>query len=189
MKKNILILGAEKLSNIIDYTDRTTCMLFGDGAGAAIISATNNKDEAIIDINCSADGSQKDLLLTPGIESGEATFMQMKGNETFKIAVRTLTSDVKKIMEKNNYQNKDIDLFIPHQANYRIIKAVGDALKFEDAQKVLTVDKYGNTSSASIPMAINDCFESGRLKNGNTILLDAFGGGLTWGSSIVKFNG
>jgi 3-oxoacyl-[acyl-carrier-protein] synthase-3 len=115
--------------------------------------------------------------------------MQMKGNETFKIAVRTLTNDVKDIMTKNNLQNEDIDLFIPHQANYRIIKAVGDALKFEDAQKVLTVDKYGNTSSASIPMAINDCFESGRLKNGNTILLDAFGGGLTWGSSIVKFNG
>jgi 3-oxoacyl-[acyl-carrier-protein] synthase-3 len=92
------------------------------------------------------------------------------------------------IMEKNNYQNSDIDLFIPHQANYRIIKAVGDALKFEDEQKVLTVDKYGNTSSASIPMAINECYEDGRLKAGNTILLDAFGGGLTWGSAIVKFN-
>ena len=189
MKKNVLIIGAEKLSNIVDYTDRTTCMLFGDGAGAAIITATNNKDEAIVDINCSADGGQKDLLLTPGIQSGEKQFMQMKGNETFKVAVRTLTSDVKMIMERNNYKNEDIDLFIPHQANYRIIKAVGDALKFEDNQKVLTVDKYGNTSSASIPMAINECFEDGRLKKGSTILLDAFGGGLTWGSSIIKFNG
>ncbi len=189
MKKNVLIIGAEKLSNIVDYTDRTTCMLFGDGAGAAIISATDNKNEAIVDINCSADGSQKDLLLTPGVASGEAMFMQMKGNETFKVAVRTLTSDVKKIMAKNNYAIEDIDLFIPHQANYRIIKAVGDALKFKDEQKVLTVDKYGNTSSASIPMAINDCFESGKLKTGQTILLDAFGGGLTWGSAIVKFNG
>ena len=189
MKKNVLIIGAEKLSNIVDYTDRTTCMLFGDGAGAAVISATDDKDEAIVDIQCSADGSQKDLLLTPGVASSEAMFMQMKGNETFKVAVRTLTSDVKKIMSKNDYKNEDIDLFIPHQANYRIIKAVGDALKFEDNQKVLTVDKYGNTSSASIPMAINDCFESGRLKKGQTILLDAFGGGLTWGSAIVKFNG
>ncbi|MEA3383117.1 MAG: beta-ketoacyl-ACP synthase III [Campylobacterota bacterium] len=189
MKKNVLIIGAEKLSNIVDYTDRTTCMLFGDGAGAAVISTTENKDEAIVDINCSSDGSQKDLLLTPGVASSEDMFMQMKGNETFKIAVRTLTSDVEKIMAKNNYKNEDIDLFIPHQANYRIIKAVGDALKFEDSQKVLTVDKYGNTSSASIPMAINDCFESGRLKKGQTILLDAFGGGLTWGSAIVKFNG
>jgi 3-oxoacyl-[acyl-carrier-protein] synthase-3 len=189
MKKNVLIVGAEKLSTIVDYTDRTTCMLFGDGAGAAVICATENKDEAIVDINCSSDGSMKDLLLTPGVASSEAMFLQMKGNETFKIAVRTLTSDVQKIMEKNGYINEDIDLFIPHQANYRIIKAVGDALKFEDEQKVLTVEKYGNTSSASIPMAINDCYESGRLKKGHTMLLDAFGGGLTWGSSILKFNG
>ncbi|MBI3873825.1 MAG: beta-ketoacyl-ACP synthase 3 [Arcobacter sp.] len=93
MKKNVLIVGAEKLSSIVDYTDRTTCMLFGDGAGAAIISATENKNEAILDVRCSADGSQKDLLLTPGVESGEKQFMQMKGNETFKVAVRTLTSD------------------------------------------------------------------------------------------------
>jgi len=189
MKKNVLIIGAEKLSNIVDYTDRTTCMLFGDGAGAAIISATQNKDEAIVDIQCSADGSQKDLLLTPSVQSSEASFMQMKGNETFKVAVRTLTSDVHKIMEKNNYKNSDIDLFVPHQANFRIIKAVGDALKFDEKQKVLTVEKYGNTSSASIPMAINECFEDGRLTKGKTLLLDAFGGGLTWGSAIVKFNG
>jgi 3-oxoacyl-[acyl-carrier-protein] synthase-3 len=189
MKKNVLIIGAEKLSTIVDYTDRTTCMLFGDGAGAAVISATENKEEAIVDINCSADGSMQELLLTPGVGSNEKMFMQMKGNETFKVAVRTLTSDVQKIMEKNGYSNDDIDLFIPHQANYRIIKAVGDALKFEDSQKVLTVDKYGNTSSASIPMAINECFEDGRLKKGSTMLLDAFGGGLTWGSSIIKFNG
>jgi len=189
MKKNVLIIGTEKLSSIVDYTDRTTCMLFGDGAGAAIISATENKDEAILDIQCSADGGLKDLLLTPGIQSEEASFMQMKGNETFKVAVRTLTSDVKSILEKNKMSNDDIDLFIPHQANYRIIKAVGDALDFKDEQKVLTVHKYGNTSSASIPMAINDCYESGRLKDKDTILLDAFGGGLTWGSAIVKFCG
>jgi len=189
MKKNVLIIGAEKLSSIVDYTDRTTCMLFGDGAGAAIISATSKKEEAILDIQCSADGSLKDLLLTPGIESSEPSFMQMKGNETFKIAVRTLTNDVRDIMAKNNLQNEDIDLFIPHQANYRIIKAVGDALKFKDEQKVITVAKYGNTSSASIPMAMNDVYESGRLKSGDMMLLDAFGGGLTWGSALVRFGG
>ena len=189
MKKNVLIIGTEKLSSIVDYTDRTTCMLFGDGAGAAIISATDNKEEAILDIQCSADGGLKDLLLTPGVASSEPSFMQMKGNETFKIAVRTLTADVKDIMKKNNLKNEDIDLFIPHQANYRIIKAVGDALKFEDEQKVVTVAKYGNTSSASIPMAMNDVYESGRLKNGHMMLLDAFGGGLTWGSALIKFNG
>jgi 3-oxoacyl-[acyl-carrier-protein] synthase-3 len=189
MKKNVLIVGAEKISSIMNYEDRTTCMLFGDGAGAAIISATNNKEEAIIDINCSSDGTQKDLLMTPGIESEEAIFLQMKGNETFKVAVRTLTSDVQNLMKKNNLDNDDIDLFIPHQANYRIIKAVGDALNFKDEQKVLTVHKYGNTSSASIPMAINDSYENGNLKYGDTMLLDAFGGGLTWGSALVKFAG
>jgi 3-oxoacyl-[acyl-carrier-protein] synthase-3 len=189
MKKNVLIIGAEKLSSIVDYSDRTTCMLFGDGAGAAIISATSNKDEAITDVQCSADGKQQDLLLTPGIQSKEASFMQMKGNETFKVAVRTLTNDVNMILKKNNKTQDDIDLFIPHQANYRIIKAVGDALKFPEEKKVLTVHKYGNTSSASIPMAINDCFESGRLRVGDMMLLDAFGGGLTWGSALVKFNG
>ena len=189
MKKNVLIIGTEKLSSIIDYTDRTTCMLFGDGAGAAVISATENKDEAILDIQCSADGSMQDLLLTPGVQSQEKPFMQMKGNETFKVAVRTLTSDVRSIMEKNNLTNKDIDLFIPHQANYRIIKAVGDALKFDDHQKVVTVAKYGNTSSASIPMAINECYEDKRMTKGDMVLLDAFGGGLTWGSALVKFSG
>ncbi|MCK9161721.1 MAG: ketoacyl-ACP synthase III [Arcobacter butzleri] len=183
MKKNVLIIGTEKLSDILDYEDRTTCILFGDGAGAAIISATTNKDEAIVDVSCSADGTYADFLLTPR----EQSFIQMKGNETFKLAVKTLTSDVQKIMEKNNYTNSDIDLFIPHQANYRIIKAVGDALNFEESQKVLTIEKYGNTSSASIPMAINECYEDGRLTYGKTILLDAFGGGLTWGSAIVKF--
>jgi 3-oxoacyl-[acyl-carrier-protein] synthase-3 len=189
MKKNVLIIGAEKLSSIVDYTDRTTCMLFGDGAGAAIISATENKDEAILDVQCSADGAHKDLLMTPSVSSTEASFMQMKGNETFKIAVRTLTSDVQKILAKNNLSNDDVDLFIPHQANYRIIKAVGDALDFADEQKVLTVHKYGNTSSASIPMAMNDCYENGRLKSGDMMLLDAFGGGLTWGSALIKFAG
>jgi len=189
MKKNVLIVGAEKTSNVMDYEDRTVCMLFGDGAGAAIISATENKDEAIVDVQCSSDGNLKEILYIPGAGSGEEMYMHMKGNETFKIAVKTLTSDVKKIMEKNNYTNEDIDLFVPHQANYRIIKAVGDALKFKDEQKVLTVEKYGNTSSASIPMAMNECFENGRMKKGQTILLDAFGGGATWGSALIKFNG
>jgi 3-oxoacyl-[acyl-carrier-protein] synthase-3 len=189
MKKNVLIIGAEKVSNVMDYTDRSICMLFGDGAGAAIISGTEDADKSIIDVQCSSDGSLSEILYIPGVGSSDDKFMHMKGNETFKIAVKTLTSDVKKIMKKNNYINEDIDLFIPHQANFRIIKAVGDALKLKDNQKVLTVEKYGNTSSASIPMAMNDCFEDGRLTNGKTMLLDAFGGGATWGSAIVKFNG
>jgi len=198
MKKNILIIGAEKLSAITDYTDRGTCILFGDGAGAAIISATENKDEAIIDIHTGADGTYADLLMTPNggtgsphdsldVEAGSC-FMQMKGNETFKVAVRTLTKDVVEILADNNIESSQVKHFIPHQANYRIIKAVGDALNMKEEQVVLTVAKYGNTSGASIPMAMNDIYEQGKLKKGELMLLDAFGGGLTWGSALIPFS-
>jgi 3-oxoacyl-[acyl-carrier-protein] synthase III len=199
MKKNVLIVGAEKFSSIVDYTDSSTCILFGDGAGAAVISATANKDEAIIDIHASADGAYADFLVTPApgaihpasqqvIDEG-LNFVQMKGNETFKLAVKTLTKDVIHILEKNNINASDIPHFVPHQANYRIIKAVGDALKMRDDQVVLTVGKYGNTSAASIPMALNDIYESGRLKKGELMLLDTFGGGLTWASALLPFSG
>jgi len=198
MKKNVLIVGSEKLSAITDYTDRGTCILFGDGAGAALISATDNQDEAIIDVNTGADGTYADLLMTPNGGTGSphdsldaeagACFMQMKGNETFKVAVRTLTKDVVEILEANNIKSSDVKHFIPHQANYRIIKAVGDALKMKEEQVVVTVAKYGNTSGASIPMAMNDIYEEGSLKKGDLLLLDAFGGGLTWGSALVPFS-
>ncbi|MFY9094999.1 ketoacyl-ACP synthase III, partial [Aliarcobacter butzleri] len=128
MKKNVLIVGAEKYSAILDYTDRTTCFLFGDGAGAAIISATNDKSESIIDINCSSDGNYEDLIKTPGggsknpcsqeVLENKMACIKMKGNETFKLAVKTLTSDVKTMLEKHNLTNEDINHFIPHQANY-----------------------------------------------------------------------
>jgi len=115
--------------------------------------------------------------------------VKMKGNETFKLAVKTLTKDVRDILKKNGINSSDIDHFIPHQANYRIIKAVGDALKMTEKQVVLTIQKYGNTSAASIPMAINDIYEEGRLKGGDLMLFDTFGGGLTWASAIVPFAG
>lgn len=197
MKKNVLIIGAEKMSAITDYTDRGTCILFGDGAGAAVISATENKEEAILDLHTAADGSLGDFLMTPDGGTGnphqnelksEASFIQMKGNETFKIAVRTLTKDVVEILADNNITADEINHFIPHQANYRIIKAVGDALNMREDQVVLTVGKYGNTSGASIPMAINEVYEQGELKAGEMMLLDAFGGGLTWGSALVPFS-
>ncbi|MCF6205392.1 MAG: ketoacyl-ACP synthase III [Sulfurovum sp.] len=199
MKKHVLVIGAEKFSSIVDYTDRSTCILFGDGAGAAVISATDDSSEAFIDVHASADGSYADFLVTPApgsinpvsqkvIDEG-LNFVQMKGNETFKLAVKTLTKDVKEILEKNEIASEDIPHFIPHQANYRIIKAVGDALKMREDQVVLTVHKYGNTSAASIPMAINDIWESGRLKQGELMLLDTFGGGLTWASALLPFAG
>ena len=199
MKKNVLVVGAEKFSSIVDYTDRSTCILFGDGAGAAMLCATDKKEEGFIDLHASADGSYADFLVTPApgsinpvsqkvIDEG-LNFVQMKGNETFKLAVKTLTKDVKEILAKNEINAHDIPHFIPHQANYRIIKAVGDALKMREDQVVVTVGKYGNTSAASIPMAINDIWESGRLQNGELMLLDTFGGGLTWASALLPFAG
>ena len=183
-KKNVLIIGAEKLSKIVDWTDRTTCILFGDGAGAAVVSA--GEENAIIDVHTAADGNYANLLITPG---GEEKFIKMSGNEVFKIAVQTLTKDVVDILEKNQISSDKIDLFIPHQANLRIIEAVKQRLNFTNEQCVVTVGKYGNTSSASIPMAMNDAYEAGRLKKDDLLLLDAFGGGFTWGSALLKFGG
>ena len=183
-KKNVLIIGAEKLSKIVDWTDRTTCILFGDGAGAAVVSVSEENE--IIDVHTAADGNYANLLITPG---GEEKFIKMSGNEVFKIAVQTLTKDVVDILEKNQISSDKIDLFIPHQANLRIIEAVKQRLNFTNEQCVVTVGKYGNTSSASIPMAMNDTYEAGRLKKGDLLLLDAFGGGFTWGSALLKFGG
>lgn len=198
LKKNVLIIGAEKLSAIIDYSDRTTCILFGDGAGAAIIGTTEEREASLLDIHTSADGAFQDFLITPGggvknpcspdVIDRHLHYLKMKGNETFKLAVNTLTKDVTRILEKNSLSSEHIDFFVPHQANFRIIDAVGRKLKFTKEQVVLTVHKYGNTSAASIPMAINDWYESGKLKHGDLMLLDTFGGGLTWGSALVYFN-
>jgi len=197
--KNILIVGAEKLSSIVDYTDRGTCILFGDGAGAAIISSTDNIDEAIIDVHASADGNFGDLLITPGCGSKnpireenvkeKLQYMKMAGNEVFKVAVKTLTNDVIDILKKNNISANEVDIFIPHQANYRIIEAVRMKLNFPLEKTAFTIAKYGNTSSASIPMAMNDMYEEGKIKKGDLMLLDAFGGGFTWGSALIKFAG
>ncbi|MCP4970694.1 MAG: ketoacyl-ACP synthase III [Arcobacter sp.] len=198
MKKNVLIIGAETYTSILDYTDRGTCFIFGDGAGAAIISATEDKSEAIVDVNCSSDGNYDDLIKTPGggskhpcsqeVLDQKLACIKMKGNETFKLAVKTLTADVQVMMKKHNISNEDINHFIPHQANMRIISAVGKALGLNDDQTVVTVDKYGNTSAASIPMAMNYAFEQGKIKAGDTVLFDAFGAGLTWGSALFPFS-
>lgn len=198
MKKNILIIGAEKMSSIVDYDDRTTSILFGDGAGAAIISATDDKKKAILDVKTSSDGQYQDFLITEGCGSKypcsletlamKKQFLKMKGNETFKLAVNTLTKDVFEILDENKLEADDIDWFVPHQANYRIITAVAKKLKMPEDKVVLTVEGYGNTSAASIPMAINKWYEDGKLKDGELMLLDTFGGGLTWGSALVHFN-
>ncbi|MDU7693496.1 MAG: beta-ketoacyl-ACP synthase III [Helicobacter sp.] len=182
--KNILIIGAEKISSILDFSDRSTCILFGDGAGAAIIGTTDTKELSILDVHISS-GDGSELLHTPN----DTKLLQMRGNEIFKIAVRTLISDVAHMLKANDKNPSDIDFFIPHQANLRIIKAVEKQLDFTPSQSVITVQKYGNTSAASIPMAINEIYETGKLKKGHLMLLDAFGGGLTWGSALLHFDG
>ncbi len=198
-KKNVLIIGAEKLSSVVDYSDRGTCILFGDGAGAAVIGATENRDEAIVDVHASSDGNFADLLITPGCGSripirednvkDKLQYIKMAGNEVFKVAVKTLTKDVLDILKANGIKPNEIDLFIPHQANLRIIEAVRAKLDFPKEKTVFTIAKYGNTSAASIPMAINDAYEEGRIKKGDLMLLDTFGGGFTWGSALVRFGG
>ncbi|EAL4139252.1 ketoacyl-ACP synthase III [Campylobacter upsaliensis] len=189
-KKNILIIGAEKASSIMDYKDRSICILFGDGAGAGIISL--DKENPIIDVHTASNGTYGDLLMierSKSVEICSPLAMKMKGNEVFKIAVQTLSNDVVELLEKNRIHSSQIDLFIPHQANLRIIKAVQEKLGLEDEKCIITVQKYGNTSAASIPMAMNDAYEEKRLKKGSLILLDAFGGGFTWGSALLHFGG
>ncbi|OOY02255.1 3-oxoacyl-ACP synthase [Campylobacter coli] len=190
LKKNVLIIGAEKASSIMDYTDRSICILFGDGAGAGVVSLDENNP--IIDVHTASNGNYGDLLMTERSQESKdpsSLAMKMKGNEVFKIAVQTLSNDVVEILSKNQILPEQIDLFIPHQANLRIIKAVQERLNLSDEKCIVTVHKYGNTSAASIPMAMNDAYEEGRLKKGNLILLDAFGGGFTWGSALLKFGG
>ena len=202
--RQILIIGAEKISSVMDFSDRSTCVLFGDGAGACVIGATDKREHSILDVHLGANGRYGDFLYTPRSHTGfgkldseniqeslknDGAFICMRGNETFKLAVKTLTQDVHDILEKNAIAPQDVSYFVPHQANLRIINAVGDNLHFTPEQIIITVQKYGNTSAASIPMAINDIYEQGRLKKGDLLLLDAFGGGLTWGSALAYFNG
>ncbi len=198
MCENVLIVGAEKTSSVLDFKDRGTCILFGDGAGACVIGRTKRLKESILDVQISANGNFSNYLYTPRTlkptpfnakEEATEPFLRMKGNEVFKLAVKTLLKDVEMILEKNALKPEDVRLFIPHQANFRIIQAVREHLDFKDEQVVLTVHKYGNTSAASIPMAMGEAYEEGRLKKGDLMLLDAFGGGLTWGSALVYFGG
>ncbi|GAA7329352.1 ketoacyl-ACP synthase III [Helicobacter pylori] len=198
MCENVLIVGAEKTSSVLDFKDRGTCILFGDGAGACVIGRTKRLEESILDVQISANGNFSNYLYTPRTlkptpfsvkEEALEPFLRMKGNEVFKLAVKTLLKDVEMILEKNALKPEDVRLFIPHQANFRIIQAVREHLDFKDEQVVLTVHKYGNTSAASIPMAMCEAYEEGRLKKGDLMLLDAFGGGLTWGSALVYFGG
>ena len=190
--KKALVLGAETLSRILNWEDRTTCVLFGDGAGAVVIEAA--EEPGIISTHLHADGKYKDLLFHPsGVSKGfdrmksGRDFIQMKGNEVFKVAVKTLGSIVDETLEANNLNKSDIDWLVPHQANTRIIEATARKLKMPMDRVIVTVGEHGNTSAGSVPLALDVAVRDGRIKRGDTILLEAFGGGFTWGSALVKF--
>jgi len=190
--KHALVVGAETLSRIVDWTDRGTCVLFGDGAGAVVVSA--DPKPGIINSHLHADGQYKELLTVPaGISQGydkvrnNQAFMQMQGNEVFKVAVNTLGRIVDETLEKNGLKKTDIDWLVPHQANMRIISATARKLDMSMDRVVVTVDRHGNTSAASIPLAFDEAVRDGRIQRGDTILMEAFGGGFTWGSVLLKY--
>ena len=187
-----LVIGAETLSRIVDWQDRSTCVLFGDGAGAVILEA--GEEPGILSTHLHADGSYEHLLtvnagVSSGYESlknGEA-YIQMKGNEVFKIAVNTLGRIVDETLAANQLEKEDIDWLVPHQANIRIINATAKKLKMTTDRVVVTVDQHGNTSAASVPLALDTAVRDGRIQRGETVLMEAFGGGFTWGSVLAKF--
>jgi 3-oxoacyl-[acyl-carrier-protein] synthase-3 len=187
--KRALVIGAETLSRIVDWSDRTTCVLFGDGAGAVILEASN--EPGILSTHLHADGRHEDLLHVPrsGLQAeGEwADAINMKGNEVFKVAVNTLGRIVDETLQANGLDQSAVDWLVPHQANLRIIMATAKKLNLTDDRVVITVQKHGNTSAASIPLALDTAVRDGRIQRGETLLLEAFGGGFTWGSVLVKF--
>ncbi len=194
--ETVLVVGAECLSKITDYTDRTTCVLFGDGAGAVIIQKSRAKHE-ILSTSLAADGSQSDILIMPGggarnpasLESVQQRthYIQFKGKEVFKLAINNITNLILDTVNKNGLSLEDIDLIIPHQSNLRIIEATMEKLGLPMEKAFVNIDKYGNTSSASIPIAIDEARKEGRLSKGDIVMLVAFGGGLTWGSSVIRW--
>jgi 3-oxoacyl-[acyl-carrier-protein] synthase-3 len=190
--KKALVIGVDKLTAMVDWNDRGTAVLFGDGAGAVVLEAS---DEAgILSTHIHAAGRHSDLLgVDVGVSKGfkpekrGGLRIKMKGNEVFKVAVRTLGRIVDETLAHNHMEKSDLDWLIPHQANYRIITATAKKLGMTMDQVVVTVDKHGNTSAASVPLALDEAVRSGKIKRGDILLLEAFGGGFTWASALVKY--
>ncbi|MEW7979617.1 MAG: ketoacyl-ACP synthase III [gamma proteobacterium symbiont of Phacoides pectinatus] len=187
-----LVVGAETFSRLLNWKDRTTCVLFGDGAGAVVLEASD--EPGILSTHLHADGDYASLLQVPhGVSQGydamqeNAAFVEMRGNEVFKMAVNTLGRIVDETLEKNNLRKSDIDWLIPHQANIRIINATARKLRMSMDHVVVTVQDHGNTSAASVPLAFDAAVREGRIKRGETLLMEAFGGGFTWGSVLAKY--
>jgi len=186
--RRALVIGAETMSRIMDWTDRETCVLFGDGAGAVILEASDTP--GIMYSTLGADGRYRDLLYASSgvsLRQREGAALRMKGNEVFKVAVKTLENLVDDVVEKNHLEKGQIDWLIPHQANIRIITATAKRLELPMERVILTVREHGNTSAASVPMALDTAIRDGRIKRGDLLLLEAFGGGFTWGASLIRY--
>ena len=184
--KCALVVGAEAFSRIVDWTDRGNCILWGDGAGAVILQAS--EEQGIISTHLHADGSYEKMLHVPRkSETGCGDTVVMEGNSVFKVAVNTLDAIVDETLTANGMQKSDIDWLVPHQANIRILQATAKKLDMSMDKVVVTVDKHGNTSAASIPLALDVAVRDGRIKRGEIILMEAFGGGFTWGSALIKY--
>ena len=192
----ILVVASEVVTSRTDFTDRSTCVLFGDGAGAAVVSARKGAGIIVRDVMLDADGALGDLLTVKGggsgyppnkgLPAGREYFIEMQGREVFKYAVRCMQTLSRKILQRNGLQNSDIDLFIPHQANIRIIQALAKKLDFPEEKIMVNVDRFGNCSAASIPIALSEAMELGRFGSGNRLLLTSFGGGFTWASAVLE---
>ncbi len=186
--RTALVIGAETLSRITDWDDRSNCILWGDGAGAVVLQASD--EPGIISTHLHADGRYQDLLFVDGgvsMKTEGSCHMRMSGNAVFKMAVNTLDAIVDETLDANGLQKSDIDWLVPHQANLRIIQAIGKKLGLSPERVVVTVDRHGNSSAASIPLALDTAVRDGRIKSGETVLMEAFGGGFTWGSVLLKF--
>jgi len=191
-----LVIGAEILTQYVDYTDRKTCVLFGDGAGAAVLGPVEG-NRGILGAKIKSDGRYEEQLFSPGggtrrppsaatLAAGDH-FFKMRGNELFKVAVRSMAEISREVLQQAGHRAEDIDLFIPHQANQRITEAVADRLNVDSSKVYSNIAVHGNTSSASIPIALDECVESGKLKEGDLVMMTSFGGGVTWGGVLVRW--
>ncbi len=190
MARRILVIGAEKVSSLIDWNDRTTCVLFGDGAGAVILERHEDDDgRGILSNHLYANGDIRDLLYTDGgvCTTGTAGHIVMHGREVFKNAVTYMAEIVEEVLTKNHLNASAIDWLVPHQANLRIISSTAEKLNLPMGRVVVTVDRHGNTSAASIPLALDHAVRSGDIQRGQMVLFEALGGGLTWAAALVRF--
>jgi 3-oxoacyl-[acyl-carrier-protein] synthase-3 len=196
--RRALVVGGEVLTKFVDWTDRSTCVLFGDGAGAMVLGAGDEDDErGVLAVSLHTDGSLADFIYRSGggsrhppsreVAASSLNFIKMRGNETFKIAVRSLVEVSDEVLAKAGLRHQDVAWFVPHQANRRIIDAVGQRLEVPEGRTYVNIERYGNTSAASIPIALDELNRAGRIAAGDVVLFSAFGAGLTWGGAVVRW--